>query len=270
MKKLIITAAITGGEQSKQDMPNLPVTPDEIALEAYNCYKAGASMVHIHARDENFNPTQKKEVYDKIIKKIREKCPILIQVSTGGSVWMTPEERLEPIYLKPDMATLTTGTVNFGEDVFQNSLKNIEKFAEEMMKLNIKPELEIFDLGHIHTALYLLKKGFIKRPLHFDFVLGVLGACNGELQNLMYMISQIPEDSTWTVAGIGRYELFLAVNAITLGGNVRVGLEDNIYYKKGVKAKSNVELVERIVRISKELDREIATPFEAKEILGLY
>ncbi|MFZ5968857.1 MAG: 3-keto-5-aminohexanoate cleavage protein [Bacillota bacterium] len=269
MQKLIITAALTGAEVTKEQQPNLPVSPDEIAEAAYECYKAGASIVHIHARDKDGNPTQSYEVYKEIKEKIEAKCNIIVQPSTGGATWHTPEERLQPVELKPEMATLSCGTCNFGPDVFMNSEEYIEKFAKRMKELGVKPEIEVFERGMIDNALRLVKKGFLDTPVHFDFVLGVPGACPGTPEDLMHMVRSIPVGSTWTVAGIGRAETPLAVMAIILGGNVRVGFEDNVYYNKGVLAESNAQLVERIARIAGELGREVATPDEAREILGI-
>jgi 3-keto-5-aminohexanoate cleavage enzyme len=269
MEKLIITAALTGAEVTREIQPNLPLTPDEIAEEAYACYQAGASIVHVHARDEEGNPTQSFDVYKEIKEKIEAKCNIIVQPSTGGAVWHTAEERLQPVELAPEMATLSTGTVNFGPDVFMNTQGYMETFSKRMKELGVKPEIEVFDRGMIANALRLLKKGFVDAPLHFDFVLGVPGACPGEVEDLLYMKSCIPDDATWTVAGIGRYELPLAAVAITMGGHVRVGFEDNVYYTKGVLAKSNAQLVERIARLASELGRVVATPDEARGILNL-
>jgi len=269
LEKLIITAALTGAEVTREQQPNLPLTPDEIAEAAYEAYKAGASIVHVHARDEEGNPTQSYEVYKEIKEKIEAKCPVIFQPSTGGAVWHSPEERLQPVELSPEMATLSCGTCNFGPDVFMNSQEYMEKFAARMKELGIKPELEIFEKGMINNALTLVKKGLLDKPLHFDFVMGIPGAITGEVRDLLYLVESIPEESTWTVAGIGRQELPLATAAIILGGHVRVGFEDNVLYKKGQLAKSNAELVERIVRIAKELGREVATPDEARKILGI-
>lgn len=269
MQKLIITAALTGAEVTKGQQPNLPVTPDEIAEAAYGCYQAGASIVHVHARDKEGNPTQSYEVYKEIKEKIEAKCNIIVQPSTGGATWHTPEERLQPVELRPEMATLSCGTCNFGSDVFMNSEEYMEKFARRMKELGVKPEIEVFERGMIENALRLVKKGLLDTPLHFDFVLGVPGACPGTPEDLMHMVRSIPAGSTWTVAGIGRAETPLAVMAIILGGHVRVGFEDNIYYHKGVLAESNAQLVERVVRIAKELGREVAVPDEAREILGI-
>lgn len=269
MEKLIITAALTGAEVTRELQPNLPISPDEIAEAAYQCYLAGASIVHIHARDTEGNPTQSYEIYKEIKEKIEEKCNIIFQPSTGGAVWHGPEERLQPVELKPEMSTLSCGTCNFGPDVFMNSEEYMEKFASRMKELGVKPEMEVFERGMIENAKKLAKKKLVDMPLHFDFVLGVPGACPGTPEDLLHMVNAIPENSTWTVAGVGRYELPLATMGILLGGHVRVGFEDNIYYSKGRLAKSNAELVERVVRVAKELGREIATPDEARKILGI-
>lgn len=269
MQKLIITAALTGAEVTKEQQPNLPVTPDEIAQAAFECWEAGASIVHVHARDGEGNPTQDYAVYKEIKEKIEARCNIIVQPSTGGAVWHTAEQRLQPVDLKPEMATLSAGTCNFGPDVFMNTEENMEKFAAKMKENGVKPEIEVFERGMIANALALVKKGLLSHPIHFDFVLGVPGACPGTPEDLMHMISCIPAGSTWTVAGIGRTETPLATMAIVLGGNVRVGFEDNVWYKKGVLAKNNAELVERIVRIANEVGREVATPDEAREILGI-
>ena len=269
MEKLIITAALTGAEVTKEDQPNLPITPKEIGVASKECFDAGASIVHVHARDEEGNPTQSYEMYKEIQEEIEKRSNIIFQPSTGGAVWHTAEERLQPVDLKPEMATLSTGTTNFGSDVFMNTEENIEKFAIKMKEFNVKPEIEVFERGMINNALRLVKKGLIDGPLHFDFVLGVPGACPGTPEDLMHMLKFIPNDATWTVAGIGRHELPLATMAIILGGHVRVGFEDNVYYNRGELAVSNAQLVERIVRIAKELGREIATPDEARKILNL-
>lgn len=270
MEKLIITVAPVGAEVTKKENPYLPITPDEIVEEVLRCYNAGASVIHLHARDEEGNPTQKKERYKEIIDKIKEKVPdIILQISTGGAIGMSFEERSEPLELNPEFASLTLGTVNFGEGVFYNPPDWIKKFALIMKERKIKPEIEIFEKGMIENAFKLIKEGLIDEPLHFDFVLGVPGGMNGDPKNLIFLIDSIPQNSTWMVAGIGKYEYPLGIIAITLGGNVRVGFEDNIYIKKGVLAKSNAEFVERIVKFSLEFGREIAKPNEARKILNI-
>ncbi|MCK8059884.1 MULTISPECIES: 3-keto-5-aminohexanoate cleavage protein [unclassified Fusibacter] len=269
MSKLIITAALTGAEVTKEIQPSLPVSPDEIAQAAYECYLAGASIVHVHARDHEGNPTQDFAVYKEIKEKIEAKCDIIVQPSTGGATWHTPEQRLQPVELAPEMATLSAGTCNFGPEVFMNTEENIELFALKMKEMGVKPEIEVFERGMITNALKLVKKGVLESPLHFDFVLGVPGACPGEPEDLMHMIRTIPVGSTWTVAGIGRYETPLALMAIAMGGHVRVGFEDNIYYNKGELATSNAQLVERVARIARDAGRAVATPDEARAILGI-
>ena len=269
MDKLIITAALSGAEVTRKDNPNLPVTPAEIAEAAVECYKAGASIVHIHVRNEDESPTQAAEVFKETIDLIKKQCNIIIQLSTGGAVGMTAEERLQPVYLKPEMATLSTGSVNFGDDVFMNPPAYLEVFARAMQEQGVKPEIEVFDVGMINNALQLVKKGLLSEPLHFDFVMGVPGGIPGTLKNLLHLEESIPPGSTWTVAGMGRTELPLGSAAIILGGHVRVGFEDNIYYQKGVLAESNAQLVERIVQVAEIHSRPVATPDEARHILGL-
>ena len=269
MDKLIITAALTGAEVTKADQPNLPISPSEIADAAFECYQAGASMIHVHGRKADGASTQDRAVYEEIIQEVKRRCDIIVQVSTGGAVGMTPEERLQPVTLKPEMATLSMGTVNFGDDVFMNHPKDIEIFYQAMMEHGVKPEYEIFDTGMLTTTLKFLKRGKFASPAHFDFVLGVPGGMAGTPEALMYLVSQLPKDATWTVAGIGAAELSLGMLAITLGGHVRVGFEDNVFYRKGELAESNAQLVGRIARISREMNREVATPDEARAMLGL-
>jgi len=269
MEKLIITAALTGAEVTREQQPNLPLTPAEIAAAAFECYQAGAAIVHVHARAVDGSPTQSQDIYREISERIAEKCDVIFQPSTGGAVWHKFEERMQPLLLNPEMATLSTGTCNFGDDVFMNTPEYIAGFAKEMLARNIKPEIEVFERGMIETAKKLVKQGLLKAPLHFDFVLGVPGAMPGNIDDLVFMLNQIPNGSTWTVAGIGRYELPLALHAIAMGGHVRVGFEDNVYYSKGVLAQSNAQLVARIARISEETGRPVATPAEARKILGI-
>lgn len=271
MEKLIITAAICGAEVLKEHNPNVPYTVEEIANEAYLAAEAGAAIIHLHVREDDGTPTQSKERFEECIKAIREKCPdVIIQPSTGGSVGMTSAERLQPIELSPEMATLDCGTLNFGGDeIFVNTENMIKEFGQKMIEKNVKPEVEVFDKSMIDTALRLMKKGFIKEPVHFSFVMGVNGGISGELRDFIFLKDSLPCGSTFSVAGVGRYEFPLAAASIVSGGHVRVGFEDNVYIEKGKLAKSNGELVSKVVRIAKELGREIATPDEARKILGL-
>ena len=269
MEKLIITAALTGAETTRAQQPALPVSPQEIAIAAEECVKAGAAMVHLHARKPDGTATPDKETYRQIIAAIRTRCDVIIQVSTGGAVGMTPAERLAPVTLGPEMATLSMGSVNFGDDVFMNHPADIEVFLRAMQNHGVKPELEIFDSGMLSTAKRWLHKGLLRAPLHLDFVLGVPGGMAGTPQALMYLLAQLPAACSWSVAGIGAAQLPLGTLAIVLGGHVRAGFEDNVFYRKGELASSNAQLVARIARISRELDRPVATASEARVMLGL-
>lgn len=271
MEKLIITAAICGAEVTKEHNPSVPYTVEEIAEEAYKSYKAGASIIHLHVREDDGTPTQSKERFSKCINAIKERCPdVIIQPSTGGAVGMTNDERLQPIELLPEMATLDCGTCNFGgDDIFINTENTIKYFGKRMIELGIKPELEVFDKGMIDMALRLQKKGYISIPMHFNFVMGVNGGISASPRDLVFMAGSIPEGSSFTVSGIGRNQFTMAAMSIIMGGHVRVGFEDNVYISKGIPASSNGELVEKVVRLAKELNREIASPEEARTILGL-
>ena len=269
MEKLIITAAICGAEVTKENNPAVPYTVEEIAREAESAYKAGASIIHLHVREDDGTPTQSKERFKVCMEAILERCPdVIIQPSTGGAVGMSDDERLQPLELNPEMATLDCGTLNFGGDeIFVNTENTIKYFGQRMIERWVKPEVEVFDKGMIDYAIRFAKQGYILEPMHFDFVLGV--QMTATARDLAFMVDSIPAGSTWTVAGIGRHEFPMAAIGIAMGGHVRVGFEDNVYLSKGVLAKSNGELVEKVVRIAKELGREIATPDEAREILGL-
>ena len=271
MEKLIITAAICGAEVLKEHNPAVPYTIEECVREAKSAYDAGASIIHLHVRLDDGTPTQDKNRFKDVMDAIYNVCPdVIIQPSTGGAVGMTDDERLQPTELNPEMATLDCGTLNFGGDeVFMNTENTIKYFGQRMIERGIKPELEVFDKSMIDMALRLHKKGFIQKPMHFDFVMGVNGGISGELRDFVFLRGSIPQDATYTVAGVGRFEFPLAVAAIVDGGHVRVGFEDNVFLSKGVLAKSNGELVEKVVRLAKELGRDIASPAEAREILGL-
>ena len=271
MEKLIITAAICGAEVTKEQNPAVPYTVEEIVREAKSAYDAGAAIVHIHVREDDGTPTQSKERFKECIDAIYKAIPDVILIpSTGGAVGMTAEERLQPTELMPEMATLDCGTCNFGDEVFENTIPMMRSFGKRMMENDIKPEYECFEMGHVDTVLNLVRKGELPgAPLQFNFVLGVPGCTTATVPNLCWLVNAIPAGSTWTATGIGRHAFTLAAAAIVMGGNVRVGFEDNLYLERGVLAKSNGELVAKVVRIAKELGREIATPEEARKILGL-
>ena len=270
-KKMVITCAVCGAETTREHNPNLPVSPEEIAEATYEAYMAGASIVHLHVRDEKGEPTQNPEIFKKAIKLIRKKCDIVIEITTGGAVGMTDDERVEVIKeLKPEMASLDCGTVNFGNEYILNTLPTMRRFAQEMKKHNVRPTLECFDLSHIQSADILIKERLIEPPYHYGFVFNVPGAVRYDMQTLDLFVKNLPEGSFWTIIGIGRSCLPAHYGAIALGtGFIRVGFEDNVYYSKGVLAKNNAELVERTARIAKEAGYEIATPADVREMLKL-
>ena len=271
MEKLIITAAICGAEVTKEQNPAVPYTVEEIVREAKSAVDAGAAIVHLHVREDDGTPTQSKARFKECIDAIYEVCPdVIIIPSTGGAVGMSAEERLQPTELFPEMATLDCGTCNFGDEVFENTMPMMRDFGKRMIENNIKPEYECFEMGHLDTVLKMAQKGQVPgAPMQFNFVLGVPGCTPATIQNLAWLVNSIPAGSTWTATGIGRHAFTLAAHAIAMGGNVRVGFEDNLNLEKGVPAKSNGELVAKVVRIAKELGREIATSAEAREILSL-
>jgi len=277
MEKLIVTAAICGAEVTKEQNPNVPYTINEIVREARSAYTAGASIIHLHVREDNGTPTQDKQRFKQAIDAIRRHCPdVIIQPSTGGAVGMTDMERLQSTEVAesglgldhPEMATLDCGSCNFGGDeVFINSDNTIQTFGRTMIQRGVKPEIEVFDKGMVDTALKMAGQGHILNPMHFNFVMGV--QINASARDLAFMVHSLPPRATWTVAGIGRHQMAMAVLGIVMGGHVRVGFEDNLFIKKGVPAKSNGELVDKVARMAGELDRRIATPAEAREILSL-
>ncbi|MBR0156060.1 MAG: 3-keto-5-aminohexanoate cleavage protein [Clostridia bacterium] len=271
MEKLIITAAICGAEVTKAHNPAVPYTIQEMVNEAKAAYNAGAAIIHVHVREDDGTPTQSRERFRVVMDAIRAELPDVIMIpSTGGATGMSPEERLQPTELFPEMATLDCGTCNFGDEIFDNTMPNMRVFGKRMIENGIKPEYECFEMGHIDTILDMARKGEVPGdPMQFNFVLGVKGCTPATVQNLCWMVNAIPANATWTATGIGRAAFTLAAPTIVMGGNVRVGFEDNIYLSRGVKAASNGELVEKVVRLSRELGRDIASPEEARRILSL-
>jgi uncharacterized protein (DUF849 family) len=268
---LIVKLAPTGMIPTKNDTPYVPITPQEIARDTYKAYKAGVSVVHVHARDEQGRPTHKKRYFEKIFCAIKKKCPdIVICATTSGRVTPQVEHRSEVLDLYPEMASLTVGSMNFPKYPSVNSPETIKTLAMMMRDRNILPELEIFEPGFINTARYLARKGLLKKPLHFNLLLGSLGSIPADIKDLVYLVESLPSGSTWSATGIGRFQTQINVAAILMGGHVRIGIEDSIYYNYPNKQLgTNVELVQRIVSIAKMLGREIATPDEARKILGL-
>ncbi|NOK35956.1 3-keto-5-aminohexanoate cleavage protein [Corallococcus exercitus] len=272
-KPMVLTAALVGAETTREQTPYLPITAEEIAEDAAKCREAGAAMVHIHVRTAEGKPSQDAELFRAAIRAIRKRTDVLVQVSTGGAVGMDVDERCGGLTLtgadKPDMATLTTGTVNFGEEVFWNPRPLVRDIAKRIKSIGLKPELECFDVGMIDEARYLAKEGLVDLPAHFDFVLGVPGTLQARPEVLDFMISALPEGSSWTVAGVGRQQLPFVDEAAKRGGNARVGLEDNIYLSKGVLAKGNFELVAEAAKRARAAGRELATPEQARQLLRL-
>jgi 3-keto-5-aminohexanoate cleavage enzyme len=269
--KLVITVAPTGMIPTKDQNPNVPITPEEIVKDTYEAYKLGASIVHIHARDEQGKPTSRKDIFEEIFAGIRGKCPkMIISATTSGRVDPQVEHRAEVLDLLPEMASLTMGSLNFPQHPSVNPMETIKKLASIMKERNILPEIEIFEAGFINTAKYLVRKGVLREPLYFCFLLGSLGSIPANIYDLTYLVSNLPGKSVWSATGIGRFQSQINVAAILMGGHVRVGIEDSIYYNYPKKElATNAALVERIARIAKELNREIATPEETREMLGL-
>jgi len=270
MQKLIITAALTGNVPTKELNPALPITIDEIVEDAKKCRELGASIAHMHVRDSKGKPTSDRALFKELLEKIEvEKIDIITQLSTGArGGGNTIEWRSQMLDLNTDMASLATGSSNFPTSVNANSPELIKALADKMYENGIKPEIEAFDVAMISYSKWLLKKGILKGPLHFNLVMNIPGSIEGTPKNLLFMVDSLPEGSTWTVSGIGKSQIPMITLAIILGGHVRTGLEDTLMYSKGVPA-TNSMLIERVVRIAKELGREIATTEEAREILGL-
>lgn len=269
MQKLVITVALTGNVPTRQVNPNLPVTPAEIAADVKRCRDAGACLFHVHARDAGQKPTLDIDVYKANVRAIKASAPdVIIQLSTGARAGRDWEARANPVRLLPEMGSFTTGSNNLPGIVYENSPQFIEFLAGVYRETGVKPEIEVFETGMIANALFLQKKGYLQAPLHFDFVLGAPGSMPGTIKNLQFLSESIAAGSTWTVAGIGKAEIPLSAAAIVMGGHVRVGLEDNLYMPDGSLA-SNHLLVGKIVRIAREIGREVATPDEARSILGL-
>ncbi|MDR1266693.1 MAG: 3-keto-5-aminohexanoate cleavage protein [Propionibacteriaceae bacterium] len=270
--KVIISAALTGAVTPQSLNPHIPITPEEIAQDAYACWRAGAAIVHLHMRDDEGLGTMDKAKFVDTVQRIaaRQDCDVVINCTTAGDHRATEDERMAHLPLvRPEIASYDSGSFNWMPDgVFTNSPAFLEKLGTVERDLGIKPELEIFDTGHIGIAQYYAKKGILVAPLHFQFVLGVLGGLAATVDNLVHLKRLIPEGSTWSAFGIGRGHLPIMYATLALGGHVRVGLEDNVYYSKGVLA-TNPALVERAVRVITEFGQEPATPAEARQILGL-
>jgi 3-keto-5-aminohexanoate cleavage enzyme len=275
--KVIITAALDGAMVTKDMTPYVPEQPDELAQAALDCYNAGASIVHIHARDEQGKPTGSKEKFEEVLAAVRGKCKdIIVQFSTGGGANLTIEERVRCLDALPESASLNMGTLmrqtgEFAGQPFSNLTKDIEAWATKMRELNIKPEMECYSQSMYRDVRNLISKGLINAPYYVNIVLGMQyqGAVEATPETLNSMIEFLPDDCYFNCCAVGAAQLPVTTMSMIRGGAIRVGLEDNIYYSKGVLAKSNAHLVERSVRIARELNIEPTTPDEARQILGI-
>lgn len=265
---LILTAAIVGAEITRAQTPHLPITPREIADEAARCREAGAAVIHLHVREDDGTPTQSHDRFAETIARIREKTDCVIQVSTGGAIGMSIDERAQPLACRPEMATLNCGSVNFGDDVFVNTRPQIADLAARIRAAGAIAELECYEVGHVEEALRLADMGLLAHPLHFQFVLGVPGGIGAREANLRYLASLVPNDATWAVAGVGRAQQPMTELAMRLGGHARVGLEDNIYLSKGVLAEGSAPLVARAASYAKSIGRAPVEPARARALLA--
>lgn len=271
-EKIIITAALTGAVTTKKDNPALPTQPEEIVKSAEACCSAGAAAVHIHVRDEEDRASMRFDRFEEIVTKLREaNFPGIINLTSSGGQGFNWEERIRPFReLKPELASFDAGTMNWlNSVVFMNEPGFLEQCGKEMIACKVKPEIEVFDMGMLNTAKYYIKQGIIKEPAHFQLCLGAPGGMEATTENLVYLVNHLPEHCTWSAFGIGKGANEITLSALAMGGNVRVGLEDNVYYNKGKLAESNEQFVSRIVRIAREMGKTPATPQEAREILGV-
>jgi 3-keto-5-aminohexanoate cleavage enzyme len=273
MEKVIITAAVTGSSPTKEMNPAVPYSPAEIAQAAVACCWAGAAITHIHVRDpQTGRPDSRLELFREVVERVRAECDMLLNLTTSGyhlGEENVPEKRLQVLSLQPEICSLDVGSVNFRERIFANPPGWGEAAAVRMRAAGVKPELEVFDVGHIYQALDLIQKGLIDDPPYFQLCMGVKWGIAATPENLLFIKSRLPPNARWSVLGVGRAELPMIALGILLGGNVRVGFEDNIYARRGVLAKSNAQLVEMAVGLVEQLQREVATPSEARALLAI-
>lgn len=298
MRKVIITAAMTGNIHTPSMSPYLPVTPKELIDEAVRCEEAGCTIVHVHARDpKDGKPTTNIDIYREILSGIKARTNLVVTVTTGGTATMTPEERIAVVRdLKPEMATFNAGSMNFAlypvlnkykefkydwekeflasteGFIFPNTFTSLKVFCRTMNEVGTRPELEIYDVGHITNLAQVMREGYLKKPIYLQFVLGILGGIPASVENLLFLTNtarQSFEKFQWSVCAAGRHQFPMGVFNMIQGGNMRVGLEDNLYLEKGELAKSNAEQVEKAIRFVHELGLEVATPDDARQMLAL-
>lgn len=278
-KKTIITAAVTGAWPKKENNPNVPMTPQEIADDVYACWKAGAAIAHLHMRDDEGNGTMDTAKFEETVNLIHTKypdCDIILNLTTSGDIHADDELRVAHVKkLKPEMASYDCGSMNWlNSGLFINSPKFLTDCGLLFQELGVKPEIEAFDPGMIGNAAYYIKKGVLKTPVHFQFCMGCANGIAGTMKNLIFMKETADElvgkgNYTWSCFGVGHSAMEMLYGAVALGGGIRVGMEDNVMYAKGQLAESNVQFIERAVRVIKEYGNEVATPAEAREMLGL-
>ncbi len=276
-KKTIITVATTGAWPKKENNPNVPMTPSEIADDVYSCWKAGAAVAHLHMRNEDGSGTMRADRFEETVKLLRERypdCDIILNMTTSGDLNATDETRqLHLKALTPEMASFDCGSMNWlNTGLFLNAPKFLEELGANMQAWGVKPEIECFDPGMIANAAYYLKKGILKAPLHFQFCMGCANGIPGSMKNLVFMketMEQLCPGSTWSCFGVGHSAMEMTYGAVAMGGHVRVGMEDNVMYAKGQLAESNTQLVARAARVIREYGNEVATPEEARMLLGL-
>lgn len=268
MPNPIITAALTGPVATKADNPGIPGNVAEIAADAKAAHDAGAAVIHIHLRDDDGNMTVDLDVARRTVEAVRATCPGIVQLSTGG-LFFAYEDRMKMVEARPAMATLNPCTMTFGTEEFRNPPKQMMQLAARMIELGVKPEVEIYDTGHLQMMLYLLHKGLLVEPLQVSFVMGVRGGMSGDPALLAHLVPELPEGTSWQVIGVARTNLPMTAIGLAMGGNARTGMEDTLTLEKGVPAKSNAQLVERLVRIARSLQKEPATVGEVVERLKL-
>lgn len=272
-KEIIITAAIVGTRATKKMNPAVPYFPSEIKDSAVDCCKAGAAVAHIHVRDPITGaPDFKMEYFKEILDGIRDECDMIVNLTTSGLFLQGPDvgqRRLQPVLLKPDMCSFDLGSVNFFDRVFINPPDWAEEAAKCMMENDVKPEIEVFDVGHIYQAIDLIQKGLIRPPPYFQLCMGVKWGIEASAENLLFMRTKLPSDAQWCVLGVGKAQLPMMTMAMILGGHVRVGFEDNIYLKQGVLASSNAQMVEKAGDLAERLGRHVVSPSEARRIVGM-
>ena len=277
--KVIITAAVTGAWPKKENNPNVPMTPQEIADDVYACWKAGAAVAHLHMRDDEGNGTMDTAKFEETVNLIHTKypdCDIILNLTTSGDIHADDEIRVAHVKkLKPEMASYDCGSMNWlNSGLFINSPKFLTDCGLLFQETNTKPEIEAFDPGMIGNAAYYIKKGVLKTPVHFQFCMGCANGIPGTMKNLIFMKETADElvgkgNYTWSCFGVGHSAMEMLYGAVALGGGIRVGMEDNVMYAKGQLAESNVQFVERAARVIREYGNEVATPAEAREMLGL-